>query len=166
MLKLISLLLVSATISIAKPNLYIIQSVGTVGIVELGTELVVENKTYNVNLPIKISTTENSEFSGRLQCESGIYIDKNSVVSFISTDTFEDYKATKPVIFLFMELVSGNVAYCSSDKSDGVYKLALRVGKFTIFAGDETTYTIINNKLYVTRGNVNYHLAKDQGAPT
>lgn len=153
-LKLIPLLLLSATLSMANPESYTIQSIRTVGIVELGTELTSENKTYRVDFPFKISTIGNSEFSGKLQHDSGIYIDKNSVVNFISIDKFEDYKATRPIIFLFMELVSGNMAYCSSDKLAGVYKLNLKVGQLNLIVGDESTFVILENKLYVNRGTV------------
>ena len=133
---------------------YTIQSVNTSGLVEVGSELVVENKTYRVNLPVKVSTTGNSEFSGRLQNEAGIYIDNDSIVQLVSIDKSEDYKSTKPVIFLFAELIRGNVSYCSSDKLDGVYKLELAVGTFKLMVGDETTFAILNNKLYVVRGKV------------
>lgn len=154
MRQIFALLLLSTTTAFAQPVPYVISSNRVIGIVTVGKELAIENTTHSTNLPVEISTSENSEFSGQLQNKSGIYIDRESIVRLVSIDTFADYKATKPVFFIFAELIRGNMAYCSIDKLDDVYKIELTIGKFGVIAGEGVTFSIVSNTLYVTRGNV------------
>jgi len=135
---------------------YQIRTVKSIGISSIGGECTVTNNVFIGKVPVAFNTNKNSAASFLLPNNSGIFMMENTtiIINEIALKIPKDL-SEKKLNVIYLELLSGNFAMCLPEKSPELNRVELTLRNLKLIIGNGTSFLLMKNIIYVTRGNVN-----------